>query len=311
MTIDKNPMCHSVVHMESSIVITTIKERKPDLFELLHCITHQEVKPFEVIVVCDGKITVPMEIITKYKELGMRFILIKVSAGLTLGTTRNVGIKKTKAKYVYFLDDDALPTQRWLIEIKKSLEAGAAIVGGVSRPLFKRSFKKPVWWDEALMGPYVAVGNQYIKFKHNGIWGCNFAIRKDAIEKIGYFDEGLGLRKSVPKLLGEDSEFVKRAVRNGLIVQFNPFAEVYHKLDANRISLAYIRMRAWRIGRTAKELNKKYRSYTNVAFFKEMLFKAFRGPYFVLIRKSKATALPLYMIMLLYEVIGWLGIRLE
>jgi GT2 family glycosyltransferase len=197
-----------------------------------------------------------------------------------------------------------------LIEIKKSFEAGAEVVGGVLKPLFKPGIKKPIWWDEALMGPYAAVGNQYLKFRQNAIWGGNFAIRRDAVEKIGYFDGNLGLSKSGLKLLAEDSEFVARAVRSGLIVQFNPHAIVYHKLNAKRINLASFRIRAWQEGRTMKEL-KKYRSFTNVAFFKVVLFKAFRGPYFVLMRRSKIAALPIHVILLVYEVMGWLDIRLN
>lgn len=310
MTIDKNPVCHNAVQMDSSLVIPTIKERRLDLFELLHCLTHQIAKPCEIVVVCDGEIAVPMEIIGKYKELGIKLNFVKVSPELTLGTTRNIGIEKTITKYVYFLDDDTLPAQRWFTEILKSFEAGADVVGGMSKPLFKLGVKTPLWWDEALIGPYVAVGNEYLKFKQNSIWGCNFALRKDATEKIGCFDKNLGLRKSGPKLLAEDSEFVTRAVQSGLTVQFNPYAVVYHKLDGKKINLANLRMRAWQEGRTMKEL-KKYGSFTNVAFFKVVLFKAFRGPYLVLMRRSKIAALPIHVILLVYEVMGWLDIRLN
>jgi glycosyltransferase involved in cell wall biosynthesis len=305
---EENAISQNIVDTNSSIIIPTIKEREKDLLELLHHITNQIVKPCEVIVVDGRKIKIPREIIEKYQQLGIRLVLIKVSPKLTLGAYRNVGIKKAKAKYICFLDDDVLPTRGWLLEIKKSLELGTDIVGGVSKPLFRSMVKAPLWWDEALIGPYVAVGNQYIKFKHDGIWGCNFAINKKAIKKIGYFDEDLGLRKAVPKLLDEDSEFVRRAVRNGLSVQLNPYAMVYHKLDVKRINLGDIRIRAFQQGLTMKELIKKYDAYTDVTFLKKMLFKAFRGPYFVLMRKSNAVALPIYMILLVYEIMGWLGV---
>jgi len=163
MTINEKLMCPNTTSSGSSIVITTIKERRQDLFELLKCLTCQIVKPCEVIVVCAEKIEVPIEIITKYQELGIRFKLLQVSSELTLGTTRNLGIKNTQAEYVYFIDDDALPTQFWLMELNKSLQTGVDVVGGVSRPFFKSGFITPIWWDEALIGPYVAVGNQYVK----------------------------------------------------------------------------------------------------------------------------------------------------
>ena len=131
-----------------------------------------------------------------------------------------------------------MPNQNWLVEMRESLENGADVVGGVSEPLFKPGIKKPIWWDTVLLGPYVAVGNQYLKFDYDKIWGCNFAIKNYVINKIGYFDEDLGMRRSNPKLLAEDSEFVYRAARSGLKLQFNSNALVYHRLNADRINLA-------------------------------------------------------------------------
>jgi len=308
LTIEKIPPCHIKNYNDSSLVIPTIKERRQYLFDLLNCLTRQIVKPSEVVIVCDEKITVPLETLTNYEELGIKFTFIVVSPELTLGATRNLGIRRTKAKYIYFLDDDTLPAQNWLVEMRESLKKGADVVGGVSEPLFKPGIKKPIWWDTVLLGPYVAVGNQYLKFGYDKIWGCNFAFSNNVIDKIGYFDEDLGMRRSYPKLLAEDSEFFDRAARSGLTVQFNSNAIVYHRLNADRINLANFKKRAWQEGRTIKQLSKKRKSYTNIAFFKVILFKALRGPYFVLMRKSKAVTLPIHMLLLIYEIMGWLGI---
>jgi GT2 family glycosyltransferase len=158
------------------------------------------------------------------------------------------------------------------------------------------------------MGPYVAVGNQYLKLAHDNIWGCNFAIRKDIIKKIGFFDEELGMRRDYPKLLAEDVEFVDRAVRNGFAVQFNSHAIIQHRLDSNRINFANFKKRAWQEGQTFKNLSKKGEAYSNTSFLKIMLFKAFRGCFFVFKRKSKPTALPVHMVLLVYELMGWLGV---
>lgn len=307
MTINKILADHKKDYVDS-LVIPTIKERRQYLFDLLNCLTSQIVKPREIVIVCDEKLTIPLETLMKYEKLGIKLTFIVASPELTLGATRNLGIKGTNSKYIYFLDDDTLPSKNWLAEMRKSLEQGVDIVGGVSEPLFKPGIKKPIWWDTVLLGPYVAVGNQYLKFAYDGIWGCNFAIRNDVINKIGYFDEKLGMRRSYPKLLSEDSEFVNRAARSGLTVQFNSNATVYHRLNAERINLANFRKRAWQEGKTIKEVNKNRKSYRNFAFFKVILFKAFRGPYFVLLRKSKAVTLPIHMLLLIYEIMGWLGI---
>lgn len=297
--------------LESSLVITTIKERKLDLFELLRFLPNQTAKPYEVIVVSDESVVFPIEIVAKYNKLGINLNSVVVSCELTLGATRNIGLNEAKCNYVCFLDDDTLPAPSWLAEVWKSLNSGAELVGGVSKPLFSPGYRQPFWWDESLIGPYVAVGNQYVKLTHNAIWGCNFALVKDIISKIGPFDENFGLRKQGPKLLAEDWEFVMRAVKSKLRVEFNHRAIVYHKVNSGRINFTSLRNRALQAGLTLKRIDKKNRSRLNAVFLKDLIFKIFRGPYLVLTQKSNVAALPIYMIMIVYEIMGWLEISYE
>ena len=103
-------------------------------------------------------------------------------------------------------------------------------------------------------------------------------------------------------------EFVARAVRNSLSVQFNSHAIIHHRLDSDRINLANFKKRAWQEGQTFKNLSKKRKTYSKLFFLKMMLFKAARGCFFVFTRRSKPTALPVHMGLLMYELMGWLGI---
>ncbi|MBN2604095.1 MAG: glycosyltransferase family 2 protein [Candidatus Thermoplasmatota archaeon] len=294
--------------LDTSLVITTIKERRQYLVDLLQCILNQTIKPLEIIVVCDSKIKMPLEILGRYEALGIPIAFIEVSPELTLGETRNIGLRNTHNQYIFFLDDDTFPNSNWFVEMSKSLEKGADVVGGVSRPFFNKGFKEPIWWDEVLMGPYVAVGNQFLNF-YDKIWGCNFAIRKDVVNKIGYFDKNLGMRRASPKLLAEDSEFVDRAVRSGLVVRFNSRAVVQHRLNADRINLLNFKKRAWQEGETFKKLNVKRKSYSTSEFIRVISLKYLRGFYFVIKRKSTVVALPIHMLLLVYELMGWLGIN--
>ncbi len=305
-------MFTEVEPMKCSVVITTIKERRLDVIELLLRLSSQSEKSFEVVVVCDEDIPITDEIHQKYAERGLKLKIITVPTGLTLGATRNIGVMSAEAQYSIFIDDDALPSNSsWLTEMRNSLEAGIDIVGGVSEPLFEPGFQTPIWWDEILLGPYVAVGNQYVKYVPDSIWGCNFSIRSSLVNDIGFFNENLGLRKYGPKLLYEDSEFVKRATKKGFSVQLNKSAVVYHKLNSRRINLASFKLRALRAGLTWRELIKTDNSYSNQAFVKEIFLKLVRSLYFVLKRKSKAVTLPVFVILLEHEVIGWLGVSPE
>jgi len=238
--------------LKVSIIIPTIWERESDLRELLYYIRHQTVLPYEVIVVTDGNIMHFKDILMDYIDCSIKFkpILIRDSP---LGMKRNVGIKKTTCDYILFLDDDVLPNRSWLFEMKKSLEDGADLIGGPSKPLFPNGLKIPRWWDESLIGRYVAVGNG-----PDRIWGCNLGIKKRVITDIGYFDESLGPQKGHPSIYGEDVEFVNLVRQKKLSVMFNPRAVVYHKLNAERLCVEYYKKRAVKEGYSIKELSKRH-----------------------------------------------------
>ncbi|NVM22960.1 MAG: glycosyltransferase [Desulfobacterales bacterium] len=298
-----------MVAVKNSVVLITIRERESDLLELLSHLLQQKAKPQEVIVLCEAGIQIPSQLSTRYRKCGIGIRFIEVMLEVPLGSSRNTGIRCTKGEYVYFLDDDAIPADSWLYELEKSLDSGADVAGGVTKPRFLLKRRIESWWDEALLGGYIAVGNEYAKFTNNSIWGCNFAVKKDVTEKIGYFDESLGLRRFGPQVLGEDIDFILRAAKRRLDVRVNAQAIVYHTIDECKLNLSYLKERALANGRTMKIIARKHNSNSIFAFFRSLFSKICYGFYVVLLRGSNVMALPVYLKMLLYHVVGWLDPR--
>jgi GT2 family glycosyltransferase len=296
-----SPVCQAC-----SLIVPTITEREQQLYELLNYLLALTEKPGEVIIVTDGS-TKPSwldEMTVRYEREGMELKFRRAPEGLTSGAHRNLGIKTSSGKYILFLDDDTLPETDWLSKIKKSLVEGADIVGGPSRPFFIHRIEPPLWWDAAMLGPYVAVGNEYILSKEYALWTCNFAMR-DVVAKKITFDETLGMRKHGPQIYGEDSSFVKRATRYGFKVVFNPDAIVQHRLDNTRLTLKYLKMRALREGFSLKIAG----HYSTRMMLNEIMIRLLRGLRLALIRKGRITSLPVYLYLLLYEIIGWLVVH--
>ena len=80
---------------------------------------------------------------------------------------------------------------------------------------------RPTWLDGSLR---FKGGDNYDRDgKTNNITGCNFSIRREVIERIGFFDEnfkGVSVR--------EESDYARRAFKAGLSFKFSAAAALFH-----------------------------------------------------------------------------------
>lgn len=232
-----------------SVLIVTYN-RLNDLVKAVQSVLNQTTPPFEVIVIDDCS-TNPV----KLKEHKGKIRVIRNNLERGLSASRNIGVKVAKGEYIAFLDDDATADKHWLRELKRSLDLGYDIVGGALEPHYFT--KPPSWWDEKVLGGTAAVGNKYAVKRSgkpmSGVWGCNFAVRKDVFRKIGYFREDLGRYRG--KLLsGEETEFKLRAQKAGMKIAFNEKAIVFHKVYPYRLVLSYLFKRGWYEGVSERRL---------------------------------------------------------
>lgn len=290
------------MYADCSVVIPTIEERVSQLYGLLNQLVKCVEKPGEVIIVSDGIVEESLldKIVAAYESEGIRLKLIKTTKGLTTSAHRNIGLKVASRKYILFIDDDILPKTNWLSEMRKTLNNGADVVGGSSEALFVKGTKPPLWWDEALLGGYVAVGNSYISAKTGAIWSCNLAIRKEMTKKIT-FDEAIGLRRGT-NIYGEDAKFVKRAISCGANVVFNSRAIVHHKINERRLRFEYQKTRALHEGFSLRIVF----GFNIQMILKYMIIKFLRGIHLSLWHRRKTIPLLVYLLFSLCEGVGWL-----
>jgi GT2 family glycosyltransferase len=117
------------------------------------------------------------------------------------------------------------------------------------------------------------------------MYGCNMAVRRRALERIGNFDTRLG----PPWSSSEDLDLARRIVRAGMRIGYMPQAVVYHEVDPARLTKEYFRTFQVRLGRGGLEMDPKHNYWRSVprlleATFGFVLWTLLRSP----IRRTRA-----------------------
>jgi len=136
----------------------------------------------------------------------------------------NYGIRASTGEAIAMTDDDCEPRRDWLEAIARLLHDTAAdvICGKVSAMPHDPSQGYVLGYDPG--SSRLISGRRY---SHRGFGlGANLAARREAFDRIGYFDEMLGVGTSMPS--GEDRDFLYRAARKGCSVLLSPEPEVIH-----------------------------------------------------------------------------------
>jgi glycosyltransferase involved in cell wall biosynthesis len=224
--------------MGISVVVVTYN-RPEEVKKAVDSLVNQSVKPFEIIIVDNGS-SPPLSM--KVDGSGMKLIRFDEEAGLS--RARNYAINVAKGEYIAFIDDDCIASKHWIEEIQRGIRAGADILGGPLRPIFRA--KPPNWWNEKDLGYIVGVGNS----KTRNIWGGNMVFRRDFFRKIGVFNPNIGRQKG--KLFsGEDSDLIRKG-KERCKVLFMPNAEVFHIVKSERLTLSYIMRWSYNSGKSQR-----------------------------------------------------------
>ncbi len=212
----------------ASVVVCT-RDRTADLERCLPGLQGLADQGYEVLVVdnCPSDDSTA-RLVSDYPTISY---LYEARPGLDIA--RNRGLQAASGEIVAFTDDDAIVDSGWLAALLRNFDDPmVAIVTGMTLPLeleskaqlwfeltngFGRGFERKTF-DLATMEPLASgqVGA-----------GVNMAIRRSALEDIGWFDEALD--GGTPALSGGDQEFFYRALARGYRIVYEPKALVWHR----------------------------------------------------------------------------------
>ncbi len=201
-------------------VIIPVYNRPDELRELLHSLSLQNFKDFEVLIIEDGSTNRCNDVVEEYKEILDIDYYYKVNSGQ--GYSRNFGFKHAKGDYFVVFDSDCLVPAHYFQAVSDYLrEHEIDFWGGPDRahPDFTTT-QKAINFS---MTSILTTGGIRGRKKHLGNYhprSFNMGISREAYEKSG----GYRITR-----MGEDIEFSIRLERLGFTSAYIEHAYVYHK----------------------------------------------------------------------------------
>ena len=162
---------------------------------------------------------------------------------------RNCGIRAARGKLLVFTDDDCRLSKNYIADalrhdsgdIAPVLRGGCVELGDPSDlPITIQTYDKVRYWHR----PENA--KKYMHLGGGMILGCNMAMRRTLIERIGFFDERLGAGTAIPA--GEDTDYIYRAYLADVRIEYVPDMTILHFHGRKTVSAAEKLLRNYVLG---------------------------------------------------------------
>jgi GT2 family glycosyltransferase len=207
-----------------AVAIST-RDRAEALRRCLESVAAGGLLPDEVIVADQSDGPETSRVVEEAKAGGLAIRHVRARPG-GLGAAQNDAVAASTSEIVAVLDDDCIADESWLGEIADAFEADPelALVAGRVLPL-----------GPAAPGTYPVssrVSTEPREFSGKSVpWhvgsGNNFAVRREAFDRIGGCDERLG--PGAPLLGGLDMDLFYRLLRAGGRARYEPGILVLHE----------------------------------------------------------------------------------
>lgn len=176
-----------MIEPQVSVIIPTYN-RENLLQKAIESVTNQTFQDFEILIIDDASTDNTEAVVKNLKNDKIKYFKLQKNSGQCVA--RNYGIKRAQGKYIAFLDSD----DEWLPEkLKKQYECftkGPEDLGSV----YSYSFTKDMIKNKTslIQGKYYR-GDIYKKCLEGFCppTPSLFMIKKEALEKVNYFDENL------------------------------------------------------------------------------------------------------------------------
>ncbi len=178
-----------------------------------------------------------------------------------LASARNCGLRAATGELIMFTDDDCRMSKNYVNDLLAyfNLDTELVIRGGrvelgdsADLPLTIKTDSNRIRWDKkSRAAEYELIGGKTIS-------GCNMAMKREVVQRLGKFDERLGAGTNIPG--GEDTDYYLRAYLAGIAIEYVPDMTIFH----------------WHGRKLPADANKLMKNYTvsNGALYAKYLFKA-------------------------------------
>ena len=150
----------------------------------------------------------------------VRLEILRSAPGLS--RARNVALAQVHADVVAFPDDDCIYPPGLLARVAKRFASDPRLGGLSGRAADADGRSAASWKSDGATLTSANVWNRAISFA--------IFLRRDVVERVGTFDERLGLGSGEPWSSGEEIDFLIRAVRGGARIEYDPSLVVVHEV---------------------------------------------------------------------------------
>ncbi|MHA2120014.1 MAG: glycosyltransferase [Promethearchaeota archaeon] len=235
--------------MDSLIsIVTTLYNYARYIGELLESVKNQSYKNWELIIVDDGSLDNPYEIISPYiLKYGTKIKYIRHSGNRGYAVAKNTGIKFSSGKYIVMIDADDILTTNSLRLRKEALDkepdklwihGEVLVMDGVnSKNLSRRSID----WKKNFRQRLIKQGLDLTKeYHHRLIHAQSVMVKPELHKKYGLYDETLRF--------SADNEMWRRVIRfKEIPVHIWDFVAIYRVHDARMSRSKYKKDRARKV----------------------------------------------------------------
>jgi len=165
----------------------------------------------------------------------------------------NRALSEVHAPLIAFTDDDVEVQADWLREILRFFANHPQYGAAMGRILLP-----PAVTDPALLAriayygtlPFYDRGGAVMDDKH--LYGCNMVVRRAVLDRVGLFNERLGVGASG---MHEDGDLARRILQSGERIGYMPAVIVYHAVEPERLTLENFRIVHLRRARSRFEMD--------------------------------------------------------
>jgi glycosyltransferase involved in cell wall biosynthesis len=235
-------------HAEIGAVICTYN-RYDVLPEAIDSLLHQDIadKDIDILVIDNSPDqAAAARFRDAYAGARVRYLL-EPTPGLS--NARNVGAEACDAKYIAYMDDDAVAAPDWARRLLDGLHAmapKAGVAGGRIVPRWMAP--RPDWLPDELIGNLSIVdwgGATRFLGKSEWLAGCNIAFERATLLDLGGFSRALGRVGAGAALLSnEESAVIDKFAEIDRGAIYVPNATVEHLIHPARLSQEWFRRRA-------------------------------------------------------------------
>ena len=230
-----------------SIIISAYNEEKT-LRQCLDSLLVLEYPNYEIIMVNDASKDNTLTILQEYQQKNKKIKVVTYTVNKGVPGARNEGMRAAKGDIFVFTDADATFPKEWPTKLIGPFSdptvgaTGGRDIAPPNQPLIHRCIDYTL---TSFIGTAGLRGAK-VRLAKYAVTGCNFAVRREVVQKVGMHDEKIRWR-------GEEKEWCQRIREAGYEILFVPESYILHY---RRISLKSFWTQTYKSGKARFDILK-------------------------------------------------------